>query len=132
MAIQLLAAGLILLTVESFIPGFGIFGISGILCLLGALYLALGATAQAAALVGGLLLMLVVLGWWLVRRGPGSWLGRHVTPASPFYGSPGLYGPGGTEGSFGTEGDHPDGPASFRPRPDRWGIGGCDHRRRIL
>lgn len=79
MAIQLLAAGLILLAVESFIPGFGIFGISGILCLLGALYLALGATAQAAALVGGLLLMLVVLGWWLVRRGPGSWLGRHVT-----------------------------------------------------
>ena len=55
MAIQLLAAGLILLAVESFIPGFGIFGISGLLCLLGALYLALGATAQAAALVGGLL-----------------------------------------------------------------------------
>ena len=43
MAIQLLAAGLILLAVESFIPGFGIFGISGLLCLLGALY-----PAQAA------------------------------------------------------------------------------------
>ena len=45
MATQLLAVGLILLAVESFIPGFGIFGISGLLCLLGALYLALGATA---------------------------------------------------------------------------------------
>ena len=55
------------------------FGISGILCLLGALYFFLGATAQAAALVGGVLLGLAVLGFWLIRRGPKSWLGRQVT-----------------------------------------------------
>lgn len=79
MELQLLFLGVVLLLVEGFIPGFGIFGISGILCLLGALYFFLGATAQAAALVGGVLLGLAVLGFWLIRRGPKSWLGRQVT-----------------------------------------------------
>ena len=43
MELQLLFLGVVLLLVEGFIPGFGIFGISGILCLLGALYFFLGA-----------------------------------------------------------------------------------------
>lgn len=79
MTTQLLAAGLLFLVIEAFIPGFGVFGSLGILCLLGSLYLYLGATAQAAALVGGLLVVLVLTVWWLVRRGPKSWLGHHVT-----------------------------------------------------
>lgn len=79
MAMQMFFVGVVLLIIEGLIPGFGVFGISGILCLLGSLYFILGATAQAAALVGGLLLVLVLLGLWLIRRGPGSWLGRQVT-----------------------------------------------------
>ena len=71
MAMQLFFVGVVLLIIEGLIPGFGVFGISGILCLLGSLYFILGATAQAAALVGGLLLVLVLLGLWLIRRGPG-------------------------------------------------------------
>ena len=66
MAMQLFFVGVVLLIIEGFIPGFGIFGISGILCLLGSLYFFL-------------LLVLVLLGWWLIRQGPGSWLGRQVT-----------------------------------------------------
>ena len=55
MRIPLAVAGLLFLVIEAFIPGFGVFGSLGILCLLGSLYLYLGATTQAAALVGGLL-----------------------------------------------------------------------------
>ena len=50
MAMQLFFVGVVLLIIEGLIPGFGVFGISGILCLLGSLYFILGATAQAAAL----------------------------------------------------------------------------------
>lgn len=79
MRIPLVVAGLLFLVIEAFIPGFGVFGSLGILCLLGSLYLYLGATTQAAALVGGLLVVLVLAVLWLVRRGPGSWLGQHLT-----------------------------------------------------
>lgn len=79
MTTQLLFAGLLFLVIEAFIPGFGVFGSLGILCLLGSLYLYLGATTQAAALVGCLLIVLVLAVLWLVRRGPKSWLGHHLT-----------------------------------------------------
>ena len=46
MAMQLFFVGVVLLIIEGLIPGFGVFGISGILCLLGSLYFILGATAQ--------------------------------------------------------------------------------------
>lgn len=79
MTTQLLFAGLLFLVIEAFIPGFGVFGSLGILCLLGSLYLYLGATAQAAALVGSILVVLVLAVLWLVRQGPKSWLGHHLT-----------------------------------------------------
>ena len=123
MELQLLFLGVVLLLVEGFIPGFGIFGISGILCLLGALYFFLGATAQAAALVGGVL-----------ADPPGSQklAGPAGDPPSPVHHCPGLYGQCRPEGSGGQNRCGPDGAPSFRTGPDRWGTGGCDHRRGIL
>lgn len=79
MAVTLLCTGLILLAVELVIPGFGIFGMTGLACLLAALYLYLGATFEAALIVGAVLFFTVLLGIWFFRRGPHSRIGRWLT-----------------------------------------------------
>ena len=76
MAFMFLTLGIILLIIEGFIPGFGIFGISGLLALGFSLFLFMGADAIAAAIVGGLLFSVVGLCLWAVKFGPDSWLGR--------------------------------------------------------
>lgn len=76
----LLIAGLALLTVEMFIvPGFGVFGIAGILGILASMYLSMigelatGADyGQAAGALSASLLIVLVLGWVLVRTLPRS------------------------------------------------------------
>ncbi len=59
MEIRLFILGVVLLVVEVFIPGFGIFGIGGICCILGSFYLALGGNRPALYwLTGGLIVVL--------------------------------------------------------------------------
>ncbi|MCH3950569.1 MAG: hypothetical protein LKE33_06515 [Acidaminococcus sp.] len=79
MFLNLLIVGLILLAIEMMIPGFGIFGMSGLACLLAALYFYLGATIEAAVIVGTVLFFTVLLGIWFFRKGPHSRLGRKIT-----------------------------------------------------
>jgi membrane-bound ClpP family serine protease len=79
MFLTLLCVGVILLVIEMMIPGFGVFGISGLACLLGALFLYLGATGEAAMIVGALLFFTVVLGVWFFKKGPHSRLGKQIT-----------------------------------------------------
>ncbi len=59
MEIRLFLLGVFLLAIEVFIPGFGIFGIGGICCILGSFYLALGGNRPALYwLTGGLVVVL--------------------------------------------------------------------------
>jgi membrane-bound serine protease (ClpP class) len=59
MEIRLFMLGVVLLIVEVFIPGFGIFGIGGICCILGSFYLALGGNRPALYwLTGGLVVVI--------------------------------------------------------------------------
>lgn len=59
MEIRLFLFGVFLLAIEVFIPGFGIFGIGGICCILGSFYFALGGNRPALYwLTGGLVVVL--------------------------------------------------------------------------
>jgi len=59
MEIRLFLLGVFLLAIEVFIPGFGIFGIGGICCILGSFYFALGGNRPALYwLTGGLVVVL--------------------------------------------------------------------------
>lgn len=61
MEIRLFLLGVVLLAIEVVIPGFGIFGIGGICCILGSFYLALGGNKPALYwLTGGLVVVLAV------------------------------------------------------------------------
>lgn len=61
MEIRLFLIGVFLLTIEVFIPGFGVFGICGICCILGSFYFALGGNRPALYwLTGGLVVVLAV------------------------------------------------------------------------
>lgn len=55
--VYLLIAGIVLLTIEFGVPGFGIFGIAGIFCLTGGGYYLMG---------GGMPALLVIFGFYLV------------------------------------------------------------------
>jgi len=59
MEIRLFLLGVFLLAIEVFIPGFGIFGIGGLCCILGSFYFALGGNRPALYwLTGGLVVVL--------------------------------------------------------------------------
>jgi len=76
----LLAAGLVLLGVEIFVvPGFGVFGIAGIVAVLASIYLSLvgrfatgGDFGQAAGALSAALLFLLVTAWTVLRSLPRS------------------------------------------------------------
>jgi membrane-bound serine protease (ClpP class) len=78
--LMLLAAGLILIGVEMFVlPGFGIAGVAGLLAVLGSVYLSLvthlsseADMSQAAAILSGAILVVIVAGWALLRALPRS------------------------------------------------------------
>jgi membrane-bound serine protease (ClpP class) len=64
--IMLFLAGIMLLIMELFIPGFGLWGISGMGCILGSFFLALGSNqaalnSMAVSLIIAILLFLVIL-----------------------------------------------------------------------
>ena len=77
--IALFFSGLLLLGVEALIPGFGIFGISGILCMLASLFFVLGGDAPAVRWLAFSVGLAMVLFLLILRYLPSSNLwGRFV------------------------------------------------------
>lgn len=71
MVMWLLGAGVVLLLLELFvIPGFGIFGLGGIIALAVGLFLLLGADAAAAGIVALIFLGLAIALWLLFKFFP--------------------------------------------------------------
>jgi len=76
----LLGVGVVLLAVEAFVvPGFGVFGIGGIVAVLASIYLSLVGQfstgvdySQAAMVLSASVLVMMVLGWALLRTLPRS------------------------------------------------------------
>ena len=79
MFMTFLLIGVVLLMVEAAIPGFGIFGVTGLFSLLAALFLYLGGGGQVLFIVGALLFLTLVLGYWFFHKGPHSRIGRRIT-----------------------------------------------------
>lgn len=73
-----LLLGLMCMGIEIFIPGFGIFGIAGIVLVLGSLFFLLGATVEAAYMLLGGLVLAIIVGYLLWKYLPGSPLDRAV------------------------------------------------------
>lgn len=100
--IALFVVGLALLAVEIFVtPGFGVFGISGLLAVVAALFVALvpnvgfqfpteGEIARATATLAVTLILLVVLGISLARYLPGSLPFQRLVLSSELSGSTGF------------------------------------------
>lgn len=65
----LLGAGVVLILIEFIVPGFGLFGIPGIIALLAGFFFFFGGGAEAACIVGGavavMALFLAILFWYL-------------------------------------------------------------------
>lgn len=70
MFMTFLLIGVVLLMVEAAIPGFGIFGVTGLFSLLAALFLYLGGGGQALFIVGALLFLTLVLGLLVLSQRP--------------------------------------------------------------
>ena len=64
--IGLAVAGFLLLGIEAVIPGFGVFGVAGILCLTASAFFLMGA-AVIAAVYAVVLLVIAFLAWYLPR-----------------------------------------------------------------
>lgn len=69
--IGLAVAGFLLLGIEAVIPGFGVFGVAGILCLTASAFFLMGAGVTAAAVIAAVyavvLLVIAFLAWYLPR-----------------------------------------------------------------
>ncbi|SUP44674.1 NfeD family protein [Veillonella criceti] len=79
MITYLVIGGVVLLGIESLVPGIGIFGLLGIIALLGALYLYLGAGLLATMVVAVVAIIALIVGVWLIRKAPNSRLGKALT-----------------------------------------------------
>ena len=79
MVTYLLIGGIMLLGIESVVPGTCVFGVSGMILLLAVLYLYLGAGATAAVVVAILSVISLAVGIWLIKKVPHSWIGKRLT-----------------------------------------------------
>lgn len=79
MVMYLLVGGIVLLAIEGIIPGFGVFGFAGILSLLGALYLFLGATTEAAMITAVVAVVAFLLLIWFIKKAPRTRVGQKLT-----------------------------------------------------
>ncbi|MDR3349393.1 MAG: hypothetical protein LBO03_07300 [Acidaminococcales bacterium] len=70
--------GVVLLVIEAFIPGFGLFGISGIIAIVGSFFLVLGGDQNAVAWLSASIAAAIVLFLLLLRRLPSSTLWNKV------------------------------------------------------
>jgi membrane-bound serine protease (ClpP class) len=71
-AALMFVGGLFLIGMELFVPGFGIFGIIGVLMLLGSLFYLLGASEQAVYVIAGAMIAASILFYFLARYLPES------------------------------------------------------------
>lgn len=72
MEIMLFAAGIILLVVELYMPGIGLFGIAGIACILSSIFLTLGADISALTTLMTSLAIALIIFLIIVKRLPAS------------------------------------------------------------
>lgn len=76
MEFNLLIIGIVCFGIEAILPGFGVFGLLGIISLLGALFFVLGANSFAAMIVAILAVVIIILGCLFINYFPDSSLGR--------------------------------------------------------
>ncbi|WP_298703835.1 NfeD family protein [uncultured Veillonella sp.] len=79
MIVGLFIGGLIFLGIEFMVPGFGVFGLIGMMSLLGSLYYALGADVMAAVIVTIVAVVALFLTIWVLKQFPDSRLGKKLT-----------------------------------------------------
>ena len=77
--IGLIVSGIILLLIEMMIPGFGIFGLTGLLLFLWGIYDWMGGGPMALIMVTVLSVIGVLLLWWIVSIFPKTRLGERLT-----------------------------------------------------
>ena len=77
--LYLVIGGIILVSIEALVPGFGLFGVAGVSALLWALYLWLGATVEAAMTVAVLAVACMLIAFWLISKFPDSRIGKLLT-----------------------------------------------------
>lgn len=70
--ILLFLGGIVLLVVELFVPGAGIFGISGLFAILASIFLVLGGNLQALSMMSMSLIVAVILFLFIAKRLPNS------------------------------------------------------------
>ncbi len=75
----LILAGIILLLIEVMIPGFGIFGLVGLLLFLWGIYDWIGGGPMAVMTVTVLSVLGVILLWWIISAFPNTKLGDRLT-----------------------------------------------------
>lgn len=75
----LIISGIILLLIEMIIPGFGIFGLTGLLLCLWGIYDWMGGGPMALIMVTVLSVIGVLLLWWIVSIFPKTRLGERLT-----------------------------------------------------
>lgn len=76
--ILLFLGGIVLLVVELFVPGTGLFGVSGLLAILASIFLVLGGDLQAISNMAVSLIVAVILFLFIARRLPNSKLWAHL------------------------------------------------------
>ncbi len=79
MIFLLLLVGIGCLLIEFHIPGYGVFGVSGLLSLAGAAFIALGANVKAALIVTSVFTIGIFVVWFLIRVLPKTKLWRALT-----------------------------------------------------
>lgn len=77
--IGLIISGIVLLLIEMMIPGFGIFGLAGLLLVLWGVYDWIGGGPMAIFTVTVLSVLGVLLLWWIISVFPKTYLGERLT-----------------------------------------------------
>ena len=77
--VGLIISGIMLLLIEMMIPGFGIFGLTGLLLLLWGVYDGLGGGPMAMITVTALSIVGVIVLWWIISVFPKTKVGDRLT-----------------------------------------------------
>ncbi len=77
--IGLIISGIVLLLIEMMIPGFGIFGLTGLLLLLWGVYDGMGGGPMAVVTVTVLSIVGVIVLWWIISIFPKTKVGDRLT-----------------------------------------------------